>query len=426
MANYKKKQVGAHKGSKNTSKRKYSDEYEFIEFSKPKAPERKKQSANKKKNQLPKKSSRLFVGFIFAFVLIITYAVVCLLHPVGIVEYISSVYTSFGSSGRYNIELEGGQVQNVISAGNKNFVLTNTMLSCYNKSGKTVFQTTHNYSNPVIKVGDTRYILYEQGEKEISLCTLNKIVYKQSFDKGVICAAVSHSGGYAVATKADGYDSSVSVFNKNNKKIYEWFSSDETVNAVALSKNGKRLAVSTIKVESGKFVSSIYVFKFNSANPILKLNYTDDVVYDLRAVSGSYFCAVFKDNVQFINYKSEKVKDNLSEYYVSIVKQFSNRVIAIRTVAANQDESLAEIYTTSGKLISSFKVNSYVTDFSYKSGSLYILGLSEVFQYNNDGKLLRREGVGYDTNFIDAISSNKVACVRSSVIEKTTISNAEE
>ena len=426
MANYKKKQIGSLKSNKNTSKRKYRDEYEAIEFSKPTAPERKKKPIIKNKRHPARKSNRLFVGFIFAFVLIITYSILYLLHPVGVIEYISGVYTSFGNSGGYDIELEGGQVQNVISANNKNFVLTDTMLSCYNKSGKTVFQTAHNYSNPVVKVGDTRYILYEQGEKEISLCSLNKTVYKHSFNNGIICADVSHSGGYAVATKAEGYDSSVSVFNKNNKKIYEWFSSDETVNAVALSKNGKRLAVATLKVESGKFVSSIYVFKFNSANPILKLNYTDDVVYDLRAVSGSYFCAAFKNNVQFINYKSNKVKDNLSEYSVSMVKQVSNRVVAIRTVAANQDESLAEIYTSSGKLISSFKINSYVTDFSYKSGSLYILGLSEVFLYNNDGKLLRSEGVGYDTRYIDAISANKVACVRSSVIEKTTISNAEE
>lgn len=426
MANYKKKQIGSLKSNKNTSKRKYRDEYEVIEFAKPTAPEKKKKPISKNKRHSARKSNRLFVGFIFAFVLIITYSILYLLHPVGVIEYISGVYTSFGNSGGYDIELDGGQVQNVISANNKNFVLTDTMLSCYNKSGKTVFQTAHNYSNPVVKVGDTRYILYEQSEKEISLCSLNKTVYKHSFNNGIICADVSHSGGYAVATKAEGYDSSVSVFNKNNKKIYEWFSSDETVNAVALSKNGKRLAVATLKVESGKFVSSIYVFKFNSANPILKLNYTDDVVYDLRAVSGSYFCATFKNNVQFINYKSNKVKDNLSEYSVSMVKQVSNRVVAIRTVAANQDESLAEIYTSSGKLISSFKINSYVTDFSYKSGSLYILGLSEVFLYNNDGKLLRSEGVGYDTRYIDAISANKVACVRSSVIEKTTISNAEE
>ena len=111
---------------------------------------------------------------------------------------------------------------------------------------------------------------------------------------------------FAVATKTDGYSSVVSVFNKNNEKIYEWFSSEDTVNSLSIADNGKSIAVSTLKVVNGKFVSNFYVLRFNSADAVIKKTFEDNVIYQIYPTSSTTYCVVLSDNIEFINYKKNK------------------------------------------------------------------------------------------------------------------------
>ena len=90
----------------------------------------------------------------------------------------------------------------------------------------------------------------------------------------------------------------------------------------------------------------------------------------------------------------------------------------MRNVAANQDQSVIEIFKKNGELISSFNVYSYITDFSLKSDNLYLLGISKVYKYDLEGLLSSEVDVNYDVQYVEAVSSESVACVRNSVIEK--------
>ena len=51
-----------------------------------------------------------------------------------------------------------------------------------------------------------------------------------------------------------------------------------------------------------------------------------------------------------------------SEYSVNLVKQFGDKTIALRSVAANQDHGIVEIYGRKGKLVSSFEVDNNITE----------------------------------------------------------------
>lgn len=415
MSDYKKKRQNLIRAPRSSPHSEH-ESYDSIRFS-----SQSSEAKGRKKKKRGRSATPIIVLVSVVLAAITAYAVTVTLHPVGVVEYFSGLYASVGSGSGYDINVSGSKPSYTVGAGSLYYTVSDNSVNCYNNGGKVVFERAHSYTDPVIKVSDTRYLLYAQGEKEISVNTLSKTLYTHNFESGIICAAISDSGGYAVATKSGGYDSSVAVFDKNNKKIYEWFSADETVNAIALSSNGKTLAVSTLKVENGKYVSGIYVLRFDSANPIMKRSYTDSVVYQLYAVSNSSVCAVFSDTVEFLNYKKDSVTTHQSEYSVNMVKQVGDRIIVLRTVAANRDDSLFEVYRSDGKKTSSFNVNKYITDFSYKSGKIYVLGLSELAKYDLKGNLLAAAGSSYDALFIEAISDNNVACIRNSVIEKCTL-----
>ncbi len=425
MADYKKKRHQNGVTKKQVNGKKYSDEYDEIEFSSKKRPIK---VSEKKRNTRkgPDKYTRIFISTAFIILFLAAFFILRLLHPVGVIEYINHVYSSWGTTGSYSIEIDGGKPSSCINFDNMYALVTDTSINIYNRNGKTVLEAQHNYSQPVFKCGDTRYLLYGQGEKTLDICTLTKTVYKHTFDKNIICAAISHSGNYAVATKADGYDSKVMVFNKNNKKVYEWYSTDETVNSIALSNDGKSLAVATVKVENGKFVSNFYVFKYTSANPVLSRNYSDNVIYKIDSTASNIFCLSFDNSLVFINFKKNTDAVHSSEYLVSMIKHYGNKTIVMRTVAANQDESLFEIYSSRGKLISSFKTGKNVTDYSYSNGNIYTLGLSDIYKYNEKGNLSASTPSAYDAVFIEAISSDNIALVCNSTVEKYKLNSVED
>ena len=132
------------------------------------------------------------------------------------------------------------------------------------------------------------------------------------------------------------------------------------------------------------------------------------------------------NNIEFINYKKELISSNESEYSVNIIKCFNGNIVAVRTIAANQEESLVEVYKPNGKIISSFKVDKYINDLSYYHNKVLLLGLHEIFKYNLSGELLSSDKADFDTIFIEAISENSVACIKNSAINKLILKPLED
>ena len=380
----------------------------------------------KKKKKFKINLTALIVISAIVIALVITYIVIVTLHPVGISEFFSDQYAAMGSGEGYNISIEKGKPQYTVSAEGRYFLVTDNAVSCFNQNGKTIFTKPHSYSEPVLKTGDTRYLLYGQGENEVSVSTMKETLFTNKFDNGIICANISHAGGYAVATKTDGYESSVSVFDKDNNKIFEWFSPNETINNIAISNNGKYVMVSTIFVVDGSFISRFYVLDMKSADPIFKREYSDLAIYQLYPIDNDSCVVVTDSKVEFLNYLNNEAKTYDSEYSVSIAKQVGNRFVVIRAIAANQEESTVEIYNKKGEQLSHFSINSFVNDFAYKADKLYVLGLSKVLKFDSEGKQIGNVAVDYDSIYIEVVSDNEVACVKNSTIDKYKLLVAEE
>ncbi len=385
-----------------------------------------KKRSRQKNNKQSKSTIVFFFIFVICLVLFVSYLFIITFHPVGLIEYVKSEIASSGYGSGYNIQVNDGKPIYSISDNDKYIVVSSSSVNCYNRNGKTLFEEKHSLSEPVVKLSETRYLLYGQGERTLTVNTFSKSLYTLNFPSGIITAALSDSGAFAVASKVDGYSSGVSVFNKNNEKIYEWLSPDETVNSLALSSNGKSVAISTLKVVDGKFVANLYVFKFDSANAVFKKTYDDDVVYQIYPTASTTYCVVLENNIEFINYKKDTALSNKSEYSVGLVKQLDNKIVAVRSIAANQEESVVEVYNASGKLNHSFNVECNAIDFSYNANKIYLLDSHLISKYNSNGKLISTAKADYDTLFIEFISSNNVACIRNSSIDKIDLNRMEE
>ena len=414
MSKYEKKKV--------TEKVKPRKNYDKIPLKKPSKQMTPKEDNNKKaKSSKVKATSLLRVkGFVISVSILVvflaSYLVIYLLHPIGVLEYTANYLSTIGS-GKYPISLDGGDILQVDEQHNTYFVLSKTNISVYSNAGKEVFTSQHGFLQPVLKTSDVRFLIYDQGGKGLKIFNNSKSVASKKYDNEIITADIGKNGTYAVATRADGYQSVVYVTNKNEKKLYEWYCVNETVNAVALSDNGETLVTASLKVDNGKFKSTVNVLKYNSATPAFSFEF-DDVILSIEACGNNKAVIAFSDKLVFLNLKNGNTTATDSNYDINVFKRFGNFILTSSSLTANKLETQITLYKFSGEIIDSFSYSAAVDDISYSKGKYFIISDSKVYKIENDGKVLTNKECSFDIKKIVALSGDSVVGVGYSKIEK--------
>lgn len=356
---------------------------------------------------------------------IVTAAVVAILViaqiilPAGLVTTLSNLTALIGA-GNYPIEITEGSVIQTVSKGGYHYVLTSGNLLAFADSGKKLFEYYHGFESPVIKVSDSGAILFNQGSREIAIFNLRGFKGELETEKNIITAAFSDSGRIAVATGSDKYTSMVRVYSKNLDTVYEWFSSEGTVNNLALSANGRKLAVSCFYSENGVLSSDIRVLNFKSANPEFKLEYDDGLVYSLDSTHSGCFAAVTADKVQFVKWSDHKVKELESEYPVSTFRAGADGFVAVFNRESDKTDNRIAVFSRSGELKFETEFGSTVSDINVYAGHIYCLSGTEIYLLSKDSEVLRTASCGFgavrlcvtDTNTVAVVTDNKIESIK--------------
>ena len=231
-----------------------------------------------------------------------------------------------------------------------------------------------------------RAAIYDRGGRDVYIYNHSDIISEVVTENDIYCADIGRNGTIAVATKSTGYASEVQVMDKNGKVKYIWYSSDETVNNVAVSNNGRRIVVSTVSVSGGAYKSKVYVFKYSSADPLYVLEYDNTIIYSIDCISSSRFTVVTDESVDFIKWKNGERKQNTNPYTLNIFRHKQNSWgIA---VIGNKSSSSIIAYNKSGEKISSFDFDGAVSDVTMCKDNIYIISDGYMYCFDLDGNLL--------------------------------------
>ena len=262
MPEYKKKHVKKHITSNKKPKtakkveKPITDDIEMRPKNPKKTKPQKRENLNVVKGNKLQRIRKMRITLAGAVAVVLIIAILSLILPVGIMENLNNLFAMVGKGG-YPIELYGSQTLNAVSSGNYYYVLTDTNVNIRSNGGKEIYNISHGFSKPVLKTTSTRALVFDQGGVGLFVANLREKVIEREFENTILNAGISRCGTYAVAYHADNYASVVSVYNKKDKLLYEWYSADETVNNVAVSPNGKKIAVSTVTASAGQFFTHI-------------------------------------------------------------------------------------------------------------------------------------------------------------------------
>lgn len=333
--------------------------------------------------KLLKQKKRLIVASVFV-VILLSLVIFSASTPTGPFEFLQNKILSLGN-GSYPATISGSELLNAFSADSLTYILTDTHAEIYNKSGKQLFSRQHEFNSPSISVSSQRALIYDRGGKQLYVYNHTDVVHEITLENEIYCAAIGRNGTFAVATKSVGYTSQVTVFNKNAKTKFIWYSSDELVNGIAVSNNGRRIAVSTINVGGGQFKSKVYVFKFSSAEPIFSLEY-DDVIYSLNTVSSSRFVVVTDASVDFVKWSKGERLQVENKYSLNVFRQRMGGISAV--VTGNNSSNNISVLNKKGKQLVSFDFDGAVSDISVYNKTIFVLSDCYLFAFDFEGKQL--------------------------------------
>lgn len=362
-----------------------------------------------------KRRFKLFSKVLAVLVLVLLFCQI--ITPAGVFETVSNSLSLLGS-GTYPAELESGNTVNVVSKGSYYYLLTDTEINAFSNSGKLVFSYAHGFENPVLKTSKTRALVFNQGGKQVLIFTLNGLQTNLTIDDEITNAAIGDNGTYALVTTSGNYAAAVSVYKKDNKMVYQWFSSQDLVNNVAVSPNGKKIAVATLSSKVGQYNSTISVLNFKSATPENQKEFANTVIYSLDTTSTKGFSLITSNGYNFISWNRFKVLEYKNEYNTVMFRTSNNGVLAVYNRESDKTDNRIAVFAKNGKLKKVLEFKGIITDIALLNGHIYCITDTKAYILDDDGSVLRSGECGFGVVRMAIIGQNAIAAITDNEINK--------
>lgn len=394
-------------------------------------PSKKKRSESRKKTDNMRvitgkkliRRRRLRTAACVAAVIIVITCVFQFLLPVGIAESTGNLLATLGA-GSFPIELYGTEVLNSVTRSNYFYVLTDAELNAVSAGGKKIYSVAHGFGTPILKTSETRALIFDQNGSRVNIYNLGGEVSAITTERNILNAAITRNGGYAIVTESEEYASVVSVYDRKDNLLYEWYSATDPVNNVILSPDGERLAVSTVSADDGVLSSKLLVLEYESPDPIFTGDFTDTVVYSLESLKAG-FAVCTADSVSCITWKELKRTDYDSELSLAFARSDSSGLVTVFNRQSNRADNRIVVFSKKGEKTAEFNFEGLISDIVMSRGHIYCISDTDVYLFDKTGQLLCKADCGFGATRLAVLSGHEVAVISGSSISRLEISEKE-
>ncbi|WP_312644770.1 DUF5711 family protein [Hydrogenoanaerobacterium sp.] len=239
-----------------------------------------------------KRRRKVLLGRILLLVLLTCvgiglYALKDEVNTIGITDYVQDMIAGWGSGDGYPLDFPGEQVRGTYHIGSNLAVLTDSNLYIYNANGKGVRSIQHKYSNPVVKIGGGRILIYDRGGKKLRVETLARTVSQKEFEYPIYAGDISKRGEVAVATSAQRYVAQMTVYDNqlSEPAKFTWLSADNYITALNFSHDGKGIAAAAVSAREGDLLSSVHLFRFNQKDKTGSQEFVGELIHSIDSTS---------------------------------------------------------------------------------------------------------------------------------------------
>lgn len=283
-------------------------------------------------------------------------------------------------------------------------VASDSEIKLFTSTGRVTMVRGSECSNPKTSASDSTLLVYDQGNRNFAIYNSFTELYREKLDYPISSAHMSDIGTYAIVTRSQKYTSVVKVYTNKNKLDIEYSKNDYVI-SVALSDDGKHLAVLSMSAVGGESVVVLTVVDVKSGTVKSEMTLRDVMPYGCDFASNNRIVALYSTHVAIYdtdlslkaNYDFEHSPERYAISNSGVALVFKAEGISENNLITVFDKNGATVYTgnVSGDIFDIKLVDSYV--YVLTGDKVYRLdmrfgGRSESAFKNEQGRLAVFEG----------------------------------
>ena len=226
-------------------------------------------------------------------------------------------------------------------------------------------------------------MVFERSTGKFTIMNKRGIIYQSQLDEKIINCDIASNGNYAIISEKTLSISLVTLYSSKNKVLFQWECSDEYLTDIALSSNGKSLAVAGLFVKNSGSGSKVLFFKSNSTDVEKTFEFDESVIYKVKFLRGNNIGLVTNTAYMTLNIDKEEIKKDSFDYDTVDGYQFNENMntAILKTKFGSLNEHSIVIFDRNCNQVFETDIDSEVVDFKLDKNQLYILTSGGVMIY---------------------------------------------
>jgi hypothetical protein len=302
-------------------------------------------------------------------------------------------------------------------------LLTNDEVAVLGSDGSVSSQYVHGFTNPVLRIGDNRYLLYDRGGYGYRVENQLGTIADGRSSNTILSGTSGHTSTFALVTTKDYYAGSIIVYGKNGRELMTWDSTEQIVD-LAFSPNDRYLAAATVIFEtSGVLSARVHLFDTDKQKEIAVADFSDALPIAVNILEDG---TVHLVTDQFLGILTEDFSEQSKVPYLQPLRkyQFSHQNTLLVTSSANEVSSTLSLVSKNGEKQDQTIRNS-ITDICLNEEGLCVLAGGSIRTYSLKMEMLQTEQVASDV-FQVLYNKGEVYTMSASCLDKLSRQKAAE
>lgn len=341
-------------------------------------------------------------------------------------------YDVLGNAGNgYPVSIVGSEVPygNFYVNQSRVAYASDTSFVSLNSTGSEIANLQLRHSNPAMRSDGNCFITYGIGSTGYQIQSFDKLLYTGETDYPVYTADIASNGVYATVTSSSGYFSELSVFDKDNNRIFKYSFSEYYVTGISLNSNGTGCVAYGVTTVDGGLQTGIYILDFKQEKPVSTYKINDDMIVDSEYLNDSSAVLVGQSASYIAKKDAEKI---ITKTYdgKSLANYCFNRDTNQYTLALSRSgdgKSCAlETYDDNGEKKSTVNTEYAAESISTYKGVTAILDNNTAYVYDSDGTIRYTSSVGTGSKRIILTSEKDAYILSTNQIRSADLSRTVE
>lgn len=307
------------------------------------------------------------------------------------------IKTVFSKGAGFPYSIEDLEIERIEAVGNRILVLTQDNSLVLDRKAGELYKTQLFAEDTKVITHNGRALLYSNNSEKVVLQSKTEELGSVEAEGSVVTAALAKNGWFATSHPSGETLSVLTVYNNRFEKEFVWNCANERIAAIALTPNGKGVAVSAVGVENAEVYSRILLFNTKEAKPVYDSKISGTLILEMFYPSDEAVIAV-GDNKTLVLDEKGKTKEEYSytETGLLFAQADENGNVAVCFSDSGGFESQIHAFKKDGSELCTLTVEGKPDALDIGSGRVAYVFNGELIAFNFKGKEKERFKVSGD------------------------------